>query len=458
MGEPLPQVAVSAGEPEVGAPLTELTPEGSAPRPYPDSTREMFLPVGVKDDQDPTYVAYLTPDQRATYRGFAVPFNLAANLLAANELALKAQVRFSAITGAAGRLIKMYGPDKAKKILSGNGNEEEKIYFERLLELERMMDCYLRAIKEVLGVETFKGVLSSLREMQNVEAFSDDVLQAVSIFRGKMGSQDTFSFFGTETTVRSALRNALPKETRENPTLQINGGGISPELQREFDYPATNAGMKKHLIEKRNGSVICHVGSDRVKIGGDSRSTNECLREVAGRNLGILDYEKLWLVEKSLDGGAFSARSSGQTQRVVPYYLELNDINPEEELPLRLPALPHVGGWVGSNMRRDDGGGLGGPALDYVKRWVGPVAATYMRARGDKTEQLERQLRFANDMNGQVRGPKLKSLVGWADAPEVGGSMPEAFEGTGELGDLIRIINTHIAEVFAANLAASTPQ
>lgn len=435
------------GEKPAGTNATEAPADKGA-----GNARDIWVPIGVRDNEKPTICPDLQVDTQGrevgnVYDGVRVPFNLFSYLLKADELAIaRGDGRFSVMGTGISRLIKkIEDPDRINVVLDGRGEQEDDAYLRRLIELESIREAVVEATVAVLGLDSYAGFMHSTKTMMGDRRNRDLVLQDIAAMRGKLG--DVISFYGGETTLRAALRKALPTSKRSQPCPSGTDGD-------ELSYVLTEAALVKRVIANNGGSYMCHVGSDMSPTDQGQKSITECLREaICGTELGH-DMAPYWLPMPVLNGAAFyrSTRSSGSSgnapKAVDPYYLHPEHVRYDEQhpIPMRLPGIPWMQGWV-TNQMKDEGGGLApGQVRNLMIGWVNPVLRRFVRnaeMRGI-LGRLQSIFHEAGD---------YESLMNWANQDDKTGLslMPKTFV-IDDVNDAIRTACCDIAEATKRRL------
>ncbi|MFA6520778.1 MAG: hypothetical protein WCT53_00100 [Candidatus Gracilibacteria bacterium] len=374
----------------------------------PKEERNILVACGVRVDEDPSsFPLNLIVDKRSqspASNGSAnnpvpvmVPLNYYDYLRKVHEMAAKNGVKFDVWMAGINRLVRQYGVDVARDILTKKDSvSPEQVHcLEKLLKLEGIRAAVTRAIVEMLDLSSFRETISPLDTMMEDSSYREGILGRVNEMMADSDGELTIPFFPEQTTSRSvfvdALRKSLPRHRRDKPDFKAN-----------LRYPATEAAVVRQSIEEGGRRYISPGTGDMVTLdGGRDVSIASCLREAACQRWIRIEGDEVcrtikqnWDVDPGLGGLASNPNKSGEPQIVDPYYVISHDLNPastERQLPRRIIANP----WPNAVLRSvliGDNSDVSPQTRQVMIRMVGPILRRYLEVASQNANPQTRAL------------------------------------------------------------------
>lgn len=373
--------------------------------------RDITIPLGVLDEGENPYLRASIDDDE-DYGGVRLQMGYPEYLLVANQAAIDetarltphpssrkrrgqgqlvatpGEVRYNVLATAASRLIRKYGPERARIILSGHGNSEEQEYLVRLVACERIRLAVTRAIQDALHHEQAGELISSLREMQTNVKVRDDVLQNVQTWEDRAPALQVRSA-GVRTVAEQLLEWSLPRKRQEEAGAQR--------------YLLAEMALVKALVLDTGGTYVTHAGTQKTygDVTGPEwlrRAAMVLLRDAGETNV----KDDRWQVTPALNTAAFNKgkrdpEAAEGTFNDAPgacrsvgdaYYLHKSWLEGDDNI-CRLPFLPVMGDWNYENLRSHSTGGIrGGQIGDLMQRHIIPLVARWVIKNGPNSPEL----------------------------------------------------------------------
>lgn len=392
-------------------------PEGAKDNSLPDRVessgqkRPLVMPVGtLMTEAEPHIFERIVTGEK--YDGVRMPFDMARAQGVMNQIASDEGTTYTILQFGSNHLIKRYGAEKARDILLGHGNDEEKAFLNAIIEREKIRSAIHRAIPEVLEHEAFQGVESVLIKMMDEEAYRDDILgRAAELEDDLVEKEDPkderlIDFLGMLRVFRQVLPRGMPTGRKSsNPE----------ELRQELRYLTGEAAVICNDIAS-GSSIVTFQGSDikplDTKDGTRKLSITEILREVMAARFPELNINEVnWRTMEELDGLAMiPGQSGGIRSRRAPYY----DSNGNGSEMAHM--IPYDTTFVERCLLKEGYAGLqSGHAEEIVRQGLNPVLVKFVRnlqairvgtdgVQKPKSDWLTREFTF-----------KAKDLVEWAE-------------------------------------------